>query len=66
MYECKTSYEIQSEILHRLGIDYGIYGPRGNASDLDLIKEQWALDESDAIFRELAKSEEATELTCAQ
>ena len=42
MYECKTSYEIQSEILHRLGIDYGIYGPRGNASDLDLIKEQWA------------------------
>ena len=35
-------------------------------TEVRLIKEQWALDESDAIFRELAKSEEATELTCAQ
>jgi len=42
MFECKTSYEIQSEILKKLGINYGIYGPRGKKTDLDLIKEQWA------------------------
>jgi DNA sulfur modification protein DndC len=34
-------------------------------TEVRLIKEQWALDESDAIFRELAKVEEAREPTCA-
>jgi DNA sulfur modification protein DndC len=34
-------------------------------TEVRLIKEQWALDESDAIFRELAKVEEVKEPTCA-
>jgi len=34
-------------------------------TEVRLIKEQWALDESDAIFRELAKVEGAREPTCA-
>ena len=34
-------------------------------TEVRLIKEQWALDESDAIFRELARVEEAKEPTCA-
>lgn len=33
-------------------------------TEVRLVKEQWALDESDAIFRELAKVEEAGEPTC--
>ena len=42
MFECKTSYEINSEILKRLGVNYGIYGPRGNKTQLELLREQWA------------------------
>jgi len=50
MFECKTSYEIQSEILKRLGINYGLYGPRGKKTDLELLKEQWEASKVSARY----------------
>jgi len=42
MYECKSTKEINGEILHRLGINYGQYGPQGAKTDRQLMAEQWA------------------------
>ena len=42
MYECKGTKEINSEILKRLGINYGKYGPQGAKTDRELMAEQWA------------------------
>jgi len=35
-------------------------------TEVRLIKEQWAVDESDALFRDLAKLEAPEELNCSQ
>ena len=42
LYECKNIENIKAELLKRLGINYGIYGPRGTKTDRELMSEQWA------------------------
>jgi len=42
MFECMDAIDINAEILKRLGINYGKYGPRGAKTDRDLMAEQWA------------------------
>ena len=42
MFECMDAGDINAEILKRLGINYGKYGPRGAKTDRELMAEQWA------------------------
>jgi len=42
MYECKDSGEINAEILKKLGVNYGKYGPQGSKTARTLMAEQWA------------------------
>jgi hypothetical protein len=36
-----------------------------SSTEVRLIKQQWAVDQSDALFRDLARQEAAKESTCA-
>ncbi len=42
MYECTDTGVIAAEILNRLGVKYGKYGPQGSATDAQLMAQQWA------------------------
>ncbi len=42
MYQSMDSGVIAAEILNRLGIKYGIYGPQGTATARQLMAQQWA------------------------
>ncbi len=42
MYQTMDSAVISAEILNRLGIKYGIYGPQGTETAKQLMAEQWA------------------------
>jgi len=42
MFEAKGLEEMKAEILNRMGIKYGIYGPRGAKTPRVLMSEQWA------------------------
>ena len=42
MYQAMDTNVINAEILNRLGIQYGKYGPQGTATDVQLMAQQWA------------------------
>ncbi len=42
MYQCKNMYNITGDILNRLGVQYGTYGPRGSETLEQIMAEQWA------------------------
>ena len=42
MYQCMNINDMNAEILNRLGVQYGKYGPQGSATDAQIMAQQWA------------------------